>query len=1020
MTFSPRQSAFKQILLLGFASAAVLGASPAAAQAVAAVGGGPEVVIVTGTLIPEANTISESPVQTITSGDIQVKGATDVSDFLNDLPQVYTSNQASTSDFGNTGNPLISPGGVTTVDLRGLGPERTLVLVNGRRLGVGDPNTGNPGAAPDIDQIPVPLIDRVEILTGGASATYGSDAVAGVVNFILKRDFQGLQIDAQYGGDWHDNNNSFARGVEQSIIAANTQGPVALAPRSVFDGQNENLSLTMGTNTADNRGNVTAYVVYRHANPVYMRDRDFAACQINITTSAVCAGSSNSNLFQPTSPTLGPAYSIVGNQALLRPQPGSQPAATFNSNNYETLSREDSRFNGGFLSHYDVAPFAQAYAEFSFMDDRSFTLIAPDAVFQGGNIYDPSGNYPVNCNNPLLSAQEVGVFCTSEGLSGNQNTLLNIGRRNIEGGPRSSAYEHMNFRGVVGVQGDITSAWHYNAYGSYYYVTVDQRNGGYLSNAKINNALQVGGTAANPVCLNGGGDGCVPYNIFMQGGVTPDQLAYLNEIGTSRGTLAEQILEADVTGDLGVYGVKSPWANDAVLVAVGATHRVDTLVFQADQAEQSGDLEGAGGAFVPINNSVSVSESYGEVRAGIAQGQPFIQDLSVDAGIRFSEYSTGAKATTWKVGGQYAPTPDIRFRGSYDVAIRAPSILELFTPQTVTNSSVVSVDPCAPTPDGAPATATLAQCEHTGVTPAEYGNGGSTSNIIQCPAGQCAVLTGGNSNLAPEKAKTFSAGFTTTPTLMFLNGLTASVDYFKIDIPNEVGTVPINITLNQCLTTGDPRFCSQVVRTANGQLFGTTINGGGYIKGTNVNVASANISGVDLQAGYRRNLEDFGVGPYGSLSLFFVGTYTITAKTQTDPTQPVYDCVGLFGRTCNAPLPAWRHLFRVSWLTPWDVTLSAQWRFIGGSGLDSNTSQAALTNGKFDALNARIPAFSYFDFNAIWELDPHLELRAGITNIFDKDPPIISNLITGTGSPNTYSTYDLLGRSVYLALTSRF
>ncbi len=1005
-------------LFLGLASAAVLAASPAAAQAVAAVGGGPEVVVVTGTLLPEANTVSESPVQTITSADIQVKGATDVSDFLNDLPQTFIS---STNDFSNTNNPLTSPGGVTTVDLRGLGATRTLVLVNGRRLGVGDPNTGNPQAAPDIDQVPVQLIDRVEILTGGASSTYGSDAVAGVVNFILKRDFQGLQIDAQWGGDWHDNNNTFARGVIAKALAANTQGPLAEAPNSVFDGQSRNLSLLMGTNTADNRGNVTGYITYREAEPVYMRDRDFSACQINITSAAACAGSSNSNYFRPRFPNSLGVFSIVGSQALPRPQPGSSPPATFNSNAYETLSRQDTRFNGGFLSHYDVAPFVQPYVEFSFMDDRSFQQIAPDAIFRGANAYAPdgSGNFLVNCNNPLLSAQEVAAFCTSEGLSGAQNTELEIGRRNIEGGPRSSLYEHMNFRGVVGVQGDLTSAWHYNAYGSYYYVTVDQRNNNYLSNQKINNALQVGGTAANPVCLNGGSDGCVPYNIFTTGGVTQAQLDYLTEIGTSRGTLAEQILEADLTGDLGTYGIKSPFANDPVLVALGADHRVDTLIFQADQAEQSNDLEGFGGAAVPINNSVSVSESYGEVRAALAQGQPFIQDMSIDAGIRFSEYSTGAKATTWKVGGQYAPIPDIRFRASYDVAIRAPSILELFTPQSVTNTSIVSVDPCAP--DGAtPATATLAQCERTGVTPAQYGNGSTTSNIGQCPAGQCAILQGGNPNLAPEKAKTFTAGISTTPTLSFLNGLTASADYFKIDIPNEVGTIPIDISLNQCLTTGAPEFCSNVVRTANGQLYGNTVSGGGYIKATNVNVASANVSGVDLQAGYRRNLEDFGIGPYGAVSFFFVGTYTITSKTQTLPTQPVYDCAGLFGNTCGNPLPTWRHLLRVTWLSPWDVTLSMQWRFLGGTGLDSNTTQAALTSGSFDALNARIPAFSYFDFNAIWELNPHLELRAGISNAFDKDPPIISDLITGTGTPNTYNTYDLLGRTVYVALTSRF
>ena len=696
MTALSSNHSYKAFLLLGFAGAALLAANPAAAQATATAIGVPETVIVTGTLIPQANIVSDSPILTVSPLDIQTKGATDVADVLNDLPQTFINN---TSDFSNTNNPLTSPGGVTTVDLRGLGPTRTLVLVNGRRLGVGDPNTGNPNAAPDIDQIPVSLIDRVEILTGGASSTYGSDAVAGVVNFILKRNFEGIQVDAQFSGDWHDNSNSFARGVESATIAANKQGPLALAPNSVFDGHITNYSLIMGTNTADSRGNVTGYLVYRNAEPVYMRNRDFSACQINIDPTARCAGSSNSNLFQPTFPTLDPvAYSIVGNQALPRPHAGSEPPSAFNSNYYETLSRQDTRFMGGLLSHYDFASYAQLYTEFSFMDDRSLQQVAPDAVFQGQNAFSPdgSGNWFVNCNNPLLSAQEVGVFCTAEGLSGNQNTALNIGRRNIEGGPRSSLYEHMNFRGVVGVQGDLTDAWHYNAFGSYYYVTVDQRNANYLSNTKVNNALQVGGTAANPVCLNGGADGCVPYNIFTEGGVTPAQTNYLAEIGTSRGTLYEEIVEADVTGDLGVYGVRSPYARDGAQVALGVTHRTDKLNFQADQAEQSNDLLGFGGAAVPIDNSIGVTEEYGEIRVAVAQDQPFIQDLSIDAGIQFSSYTTNVKATTWKAGLQWSPLPDIRFRSSYDVAIRAPSILEDFTPQSVTNTSVVSVDPCAP------------------------------------------------------------------------------------------------------------------------------------------------------------------------------------------------------------------------------------------------------------------------------------------------------------------------------------
>ena len=203
-----------------------------------------------------------------------------------------------------------------------------------------------------------------------------------------------------------------------------------------------------------------------------------------------------------------------------------------------------------------VNSWVRPYAEFSFMDDRSRTEIAPDAVFQFANAFAPDGsglNF-VNCNNPLLSAQEVQVFCTNQGLAGNQNTELNIGRRDVEGGPRIADYEHINYRGVVGTQGDIDDAWHYDIYGSYFYVSLYQANGGYFSNTKVNNALQVVSVGGVPTCANvaaGTDDGCVPYNIFKQGGVTKAALAYLTEIGTSRGTNQEEILEADLTGDLG-------------------------------------------------------------------------------------------------------------------------------------------------------------------------------------------------------------------------------------------------------------------------------------------------------------------------------------------------------------------------------------------------------------------------------------------------------------------------------------
>ena len=291
---------------------------PATAQQAPAATAEPEPVlqevVVTGSRIPvPANISATSPTTIVSSQEIQLEGHTDITDLINSLPQNIIGSNA---DFGNTSSPLTSTGGYSTVDLRGLGPQRTLVLVNGRRLGAGDPSTTNQNVAPDIDQIPVPLIERVDVVTGGASATYGSDAIAGVVNFILKKDFQGIQIDGQYGFNDHDQHNSY---VEDLLTHDDPHtGFTAIAPvtGNVRDGYKHDLSMVMGTNFADNSGNITAYFVYHDQQPVSAAARDFSSCAlysnsvfdwIDKYTGVECFGSSNSNKFMPAT-TTAPGY----------------------------------------------------------------------------------------------------------------------------------------------------------------------------------------------------------------------------------------------------------------------------------------------------------------------------------------------------------------------------------------------------------------------------------------------------------------------------------------------------------------------------------------------------------------------------------------------------------------------------------------------------------------------------------------------------------------------------------------
>src|ERR1700686_4276746 len=539
-------------------------------------------VIVTGSRIPvPGNITSTSPITIVSSQDIQLQGHTDISDVINQLPQNIIGANA---DFGNTSSPLTATGGFSTVDLRGLGPQRTLVLINGRRLGTGDPSTSNQNVAPDIDQIPVPLIERVDVVTGGASATYGSDAIAGVVNFILKKDFQGIQIDGQYGFSQHDQHNNYVQG----LLGANDPNTgftaVPVPTGSIRDGTRHHLSMLIGTNFADGNGNVTGYFVYHDQSPIAGSARDFSDCQLGtnseaaspVATGVECFGSSNSNRFTPLAPapTAGTRYTVVGTSFLPWPQPGSSPPGVFNYNAYEYLQRQDKRYQAGFLAHDDINDWVKPYMEFGFMDDRTTAVVAPSGLFQGSNTASADTNYLVNCSNPLLSAQQRALICTPgqiagdtafPGSAGNSADLV-IGRRNIEGGGRASFYEHTNLRVVVGTKGNFLDAWSYDLYGSYYYVSTFQSNLNYLDYAKISNALQVTTDASGkPMCI-AGGKSCVPYNIFTTGGVTPEALNYISTPGTAYGNNTEQVGHVDVTGDLGKYGLTSPCAANGLAV----------------------------------------------------------------------------------------------------------------------------------------------------------------------------------------------------------------------------------------------------------------------------------------------------------------------------------------------------------------------------------------------------------------------------------------------------------------------
>jgi iron complex outermembrane receptor protein len=861
-------------------------------------------VVVTGSRIAAPNQISASPIQVVTSQSIQDTGRADISDILNQMPQILNNDIG--QDLGNRTSGLTTAGGVATADLRGLGPNRTLVLVDGRRLGLGSPNTAISSPAPDIDQIPLFMVERVEVLTGGASSTYGSDAVAGVVNFILKKNFEGIQIDGQVGENWHHQHHEGVR----SLIEDSGETPLT---GNVFDGRNKNFNIMMGSSFADGQGNVTAYLNYYHQDAVPSGSRDFGQCSLNPNSidgvnidSLACAGSSNANFFSPfTGPNAGTAFSVSGTSFVPRGSVPTTPPAAYNSQPFIYMQRDDTRYMAGLNAHYDIADWIKPYMQFGFMDDRTQQLVAPAALFRSSNPNNThTGNYYVNCGNPFLSAQQIGILGCTPAQIGAENQLLTvtdpdtgevtrpnqaeieIGRRNVEGGNRVNDFQHTNYRAVVGATGDIAPGWSYDAYGQFYYVSYYSSANKYLNFNNIDNSLLVGKDPKTgaPVCLSGG-PSCVPYNIFADGGVTQAALDYLQTIGTQRGESTLRTYHADVTGELGQYGIKLPTANDGIAVNVGFEHRNENVTLNPDAVEQSGELSGFGSAVTSIDASQSVNEQFIEIRAPLVQDKAFAKDLVFSTGFRRSDYSTSGSVNTYKFDLQWQPIDDIRFRGSYNRAIRAPSIIEAQSSPLVALIQLGD-DPCA---EGVANRATLAQCLNT-VSAAQaaaftnaYQNLTGATPIPNAILGQLSQQTAGNPNLKPEKSKSYTAGFVFSPTS--IPTLQGSVDWWDIKITDEIGVIPATLILAQCLNNGTPQYCSQIVRQPNTfSLTGNSVATGGYIIQQNFNIGGAEASGIDVQTSYRQD-----IGALGTVRFNFNGSYMLKNTVQPLPGAPTYD-----------------------------------------------------------------------------------------------------------------------------------
>jgi iron complex outermembrane receptor protein len=930
-------------------------------------------VEVTGSRIPSANLESTSPVSVVTAKEIRMDGVRSVENLLNNLPQVFA-DQGGTISNGSTGT--------ATVNLRNFGADRTLVLVNGRRLPAGSPRN----TAADLNQIPAPLIKRVEVLTGGAGAIYGSDAVAGVVNFIMNDTFQGVQIEANHSFYNHQQNGGPA------ADAANRRN-YPVPDDAGADGKISDASLLLGGNFADGKGNAVVFFGYKKEDALLQSQRDYSSCSLDGFSSGNtfnCGGSGTS--FPGRFFTDSGQKTVADANGNVRPYVAATDQYNFGPLNY--YQRPSERYTFSSFARYDISDKMRLYAEGSFHDDHTVAQIAPSGLFG----LDASGANAIHWENPFLSP----AWKTALGLTGPGSTAdALIFRRNVEGGGRQDDQRHTSYRGVVGVKGEIGN-WNYDVFAQMGKVLYSETYLNDFSISRSSRAIDVITDAqGNPVCrsvVNGVDPNCVPYNIWALGKVTPEALAYLQVPGFQKGSTSQSVQGINLATDLGDYGIKLPTSTHGVGLAFGFEHRTEKLDLATDTAYQTGDLAGQGGPTQGVSGQFSVRDFYAEARIPVLEKQPFAELLSVNASARRSDYSTGQKTNSYGLGIEWSPIEMAKLRFSYQRAVRAANVVELFTPQGL-GLFGMSSDPCAgPTPE-----ASAAACALTGVTAAQYGN------IEDSPAQQYNALFGGNANLKPETSDSFTLGLVLTP----MRNLSVTIDAFDMKVEDVIGGLPANTTLAQCLETGDPTFCSLITRDRLGTLWALPT---AQVIATNQNLGVMQTKGIDLAANYGAKF-----GAYGGVDFSFTGTWLKEFKQEDFPGSGQYDCVGLHGTSCGTPMPEWRHKLRATWSTPWrGVELAVTWRHIDKVKLDA-TSDNPLLATEFEPADETLASRNYLDLAANWQINKMFALRAGVNNLLDKDPPITGVVAAVFGNGNTYpQVYDAFGRRVFLNLTATF
>jgi len=950
-----------------------------------------QTVVVTGSRIATQELQTMTPVTVVTNQAIEASGSLNISEFLRDLPSVGTSGLSSTNS-----NFLTNNSGINSINLRNLGDQRTLVLVNGKRYVPGVAGS----SIVDFNTIPTDFIDHVEVTTGGASAIYGSDAIAGVVNVIYKTNFQGLELRGQVGETGDEDSARYGGG------------------------------LLAGSSFDEGRGHFMLDVSWDKDDGLYSRDRTRSAIDQQVVQGVVEKPTFSSYApqgrfeYASTQGTVDNLFTFNPNNSL---KDGFDTTDGFNRNAFRRLSVPTDRTLIASTLNFDVAEHHQLYSELTYgfshtiSDIERFALASsgvPGAVY--GTVNDANGDsIAMPISNAYLQTlpqlapelatinqfNSTGGHCAGS-VATNPNydciNYVNFRKRLVDINVRSNEANRQTGRLLLGMKGEIPmplaalSDWTYDASYSYGRTTDSQLTTGQVNVAAVRAALDsvVDPASGQIVCRDPVWQslGCVPLNPFGFHSITPAAANFVRANVTRDVKVQEQIISASASGSVGTLPAGAPQ------LAFGVEQRKDTSEEVWDPLTNAG-LNG-GNQIPNSRGSITTKEAFTELQVPVFKDVPGAKTLDLNAAVRYAKYSTIGGVNTWKAGLDWAPTQDVRLRGVYSVAIRAPNIGELFGGAAETFPAGL-IDPCDGITQATAGQFPAACLKNPAVAAAVAHGGGFKYSFFDYQTINGFIIS--NPSLQQEKAKTTTLGIVLTPRA--LPAFSATFDYYDVKITGAINTVDPQTEINQCLTAGT--FCDSVLRNPNTGKLET-------IDSAFLNLASIHTRGIDTVLRYA-----FDFGGIGGLDLSVTETHLLKLEEQI-PDAPLLDNVGELNG--GGRLGSGFEDRGTASLIYHIGGLEATWRATYMSSI--NDTNPAPGNTVISALYNHVPAYVYHDVQVRYKLPykPHTEVYVGANNIFNKQPPFLPSGMasTVTGTETAADTYDVFGVFLYAGFKVKF